>query len=248
MNADEYQKLADVENRHWFYVGKRIIVRSWLERLHPLEKNDLLVDCGAGTGTFAAEISGLCRVEAVDDHEESLMLARAKLGASQVKEGSCTNLPYANASIDVLTALDVIEHVQEDRKALEEFARVLKPGGIAVITVPALMALWSDCDVVLHHFRRYTRRTLAELVPTADFEIVHLAYINVAVLPIVFAVRKWRGAMRRLGIKLDGRSEDSIPPASLNALLRWLFVKPACQSTVTFPAGVGLLMVLRRLR
>ena len=246
MNPDEYANLARLEREHWFYAGKREIVRHWIQRAGRLEQNHLLADCGAGTGTFAAEMSSACRVLAFDDHEESLSLAREKLGSGRVRKGSCTDLPLADGEVDVLTALDVIEHVEHDRRALEEFARVLKPGGIAVITVPALMSLWSDWDVALHHFRRYTRRSLLDMIPRDHFEIVHCNYVNVAAFPIVWAVRKWRALKSRSGSRLQSRSEDAIPFAPLNTLLRWSFVGPACQSVIPFPFGVGLLAVLRR--
>ena len=173
-------------------------------------------------------------------------LARRKLGPAHVKKGSCTALPLEDGSVDVLTALDVIEHVEHDRQALCEFARVTRPGGIVVITVPALMSLWSDWDVALHHFRRYTRPTLLDLVPRDAFEVVHCNYVNVAAFPLVLLVRKWRALKAKLGWKIDARSEDAIPPAPFNALLRWSFVALACQRLVPFPFGVGLLMVLRR--
>ena len=246
MNPDEYANLARLEREHWFYSGKREIVRHWIQRVHPPAPEDLLADCGAGTGTFAQEMSAECRVLAIDDHEESLALAREKLGAARVKQGSCTHLPLADASADVLTALDVIEHVEHDRQALVEFARVLKPGGLAVITVPALMSLWSDWDLALHHFRRYTRRSLLDLVPREHFEIVHCNYVNVAAFPLVWTVRKWRTMKRRSRSSIQSRSEDTIPFAPLNALLRWSFVGPACQSVIPFPFGVGLLVALRR--
>jgi SAM-dependent methyltransferase len=246
MNPAEYANLADVEQRHWFYAGKRDLVRHWIRRFHPLEERHLLVDCGAGAGTFAAEMRSCCRVLAVDDHEEALAFARGKLGAERVCRGACDALPLADGSADVLTALDVLEHVREDRNAVEEFARVLKPGGLAVLTVPALMSLWSDWDEALLHFRRYSRRSLLALIPGDRFEILHSNYVNVAALPLVFLVRKCRALKRRLGWKTEARAEDAIPSRPVNALLRRLFVGLACQEWVRFPAGVGLLAVLRR--
>jgi len=154
-------------------------------------------------------------------------------------------LPLADASVDVLTALDVIEHVENDRAAMSEFARVLRSGGMAVISVPALMRLWSDWDATLHHYRRYTKSSLRETFP-GEFEILHMNYINVVALPAVYWVRKFRGLKRRLGFKTSLRSEDKIPPPWLNTFLRWLFVRAACQNAVRFPAGVGLLAVLRK--
>ncbi|HXB59735.1 MAG TPA: hypothetical protein VNU95_09230, partial [Candidatus Acidoferrales bacterium] len=97
----------------------------------------------------------------------------------------------------------------------------------------------------LRHFRRYSKSSLLKIIPS-EFEILHTNYINVAVLPIVLAVRKWRGLKNRLGMKTDVRSEDKIPAPWLNSMLGSIFVKPACQSAIPFPAGVGLITVLRK--
>jgi len=245
MNPDEYNNLAKVEGRHWFYAGKREIVRNWIQRFHPLKRTDLLADCGAGTGVFAAEMCAICHVIAVDDFEESLKLLHERLGEACVRKGSCTTLPLADASVDVLTALDVIEHVEDDLAAVREFSRVLRPGGIAVITVPALRMLWSDWDAALHHYRRYTKSSLLETIP-GEFEILHVNYINVAALPAVYLVRKFRGLKHWLRFKTASRSEDKVPPRWLNNFLRWLFVRTASQTVIQFPAGVGLLVVLRK--
>jgi ubiquinone/menaquinone biosynthesis C-methylase UbiE len=246
MNADEYAKLSEVEARHWFYSGKRDIVRFWLHRAGPLKPDDLLVDCGAGTGRFVEEMIPVCRALALDDHAESLVIARSKLGPERVVEGRCTALPFADNSVDAITALDVLEHVEHDDMAVREIARVLKPGGVLVVTVPALPSLWSDWDVVLHHHRRYTRRTLHALLNHPPLEMLHWNYVNVAVLPIVWAVRMLR-KFRRGTNSTDGpRAEDSIPPAPLNSMLRWLFVTLACQRLIHFPLGVGLLGVWRK--
>ena len=244
MNSDEYQKLAEIEDRHWFYVGKRQIVRIWLQRLRQLSPADVLLDCGAGTGRFAEEMIPYCQVIAVDDHAESLVLARDRLGPERVREGTCAQLPLGDSTVDVVTALDVLEHIADDRAALLDFIRVLKPGGIMIVTVPALRALWSDWDVILHHQRRYNKKSLLRLVEDARLEVVHCAYINVVALPAVWLVRKLQTLMRVLpGFK---RSEEHIPFSCLNNFLRWQFVSLATQRVIQFPAGVGLLAVLQK--
>ncbi len=241
MNPDEYTKLNELEKEHWFYSGKRDIVRYWINKLHPLSRNSLLVDCGAGTGQFAAEMQAVCQVIAVDDHDESLAIAKSKLGESAVRRGSCLALPVEDQSVDCLTALDVLEHVENDSGAIVEFARVLKPGAIAVITVPALNLLWSDWDVSLHHFRRYDRKSLLRLITTPHFDTEHWNFINVVALPPVWLSRKLRAIF-----PTSHRAEDNIPPKWLNRVLKKSFVDLACQRHVHFPAGVGLLAVLRR--
>jgi SAM-dependent methyltransferase len=246
LNPEEYAKLARVVREQWFYVGKRKIVQHWIQRVASPGPEHLLVDCGAGTGMFAHEVSRRCRVIALDDHEESLALAREKLGAERVLQGSCTNIPLEVGTVDIVTALDVVEHVENESLAMAEFARVLRRGGVLVVTVPALMLLWSDWDVVLHHFRRYTRKSLLAIVPTDKFDVIHVNYINVVALPLVLAIRKMRLLRQRLLRSAGSRSEDEVPLRPLNFLLKWTFVRLACQGWLQFPAGVGLLMVLRK--
>jgi SAM-dependent methyltransferase len=245
MNPEEYARLEEVEGTHWFYAGKRRIVFDCLRRLSMLERGRLLVDCGAGTGRFALEASRACTVIAVDDHEESLEIARRNLGMEAVRRGSCTALPLADGTADIVTALDVIEHVEDDRRAVAEMLRILKPGGIIVITVPAFQGLWSDWDVALHHFRRYRRAGLRPLLADAGFEVVRCDYINVLAFPAVWALRKWRTWFPKSSDRRGPRAEERIPPAWLNRLLFASFVLPAA-SGIPFPFGVGLLAVARR--
>ena len=245
MQPEEYDKLHRVEREHWFYSGKRAIVRHWLHATFPLRPDSLLLDCGAGTGLFAEEMAAHCRVVATDDHDAALQLLRQRLGPERVITASCDALPLPDNAIDCLTALDVLEHVADDASAVREFARVLKPGGVAIITVPAMQSLWSDWDTALHHFRRYDREGLRRLLDTS-FRILHLNYINVLALPAIWLTRKLRllGARRTNGARL----EEFIPPAPINLLLRKSFVSLACQQQVQFPCGVGLLAVIRNER
>jgi 2-polyprenyl-3-methyl-5-hydroxy-6-metoxy-1,4-benzoquinol methylase len=246
MNPWEYENLARIENQHWFYVGKRQIVRNWIQRTHPLRPEHLLVDCGAGTGVFAAEMKSRCHVLAIDDHDESLSIARTRLKENEVRKGSCAELPVESASADVLTALDVLEHVKNDQSALIEFGRVTRPGGIIVITVPAFMCLWSDWDVSLKHFRRYSKNSLLALVPESIFDVIHCNYINVLALPFVWLIRRLRPVARACNLAKKERLEDVVPVRCVNEGLRLTFVALGCQRYIKFPAGVGLLLVLRR--
>lgn len=246
MNPDEYAKLERVEREHWFYAGKREIVFHWLRKQGRLRSGQLLVDCGAGTGFFAKEATQFCDVIAVDDFEESLAIARRHLGENSVRKGSCTSLPLDDAVADSVTALDVIEHVEEDGKAVQEMARILKPGGTLVITVPAFQALWSDWDVVLHHHRRYRRANLVPLIRDAGLELVHCNYVNVLVFPAVYVVRKLRTLTSNGETARSDRAEEQVPGPLLNRFLKQTFVAPACQDVVQFPFGVGLLAVARK--
>ena len=243
MNAEEYANMERQEDTHWYYAGKRDIARGWLRRVGPPKAQDLLLDCGAGTGRFAREMEADCRVMVLDDHEESLRLLRTRFRPDQILSLAGDRVPLPDASLDYVTALDVLEHTPDDRAVVAGFQRLLKPGGVALVTVPAGMALWGDWDVALHHYRRYSRVQLAALFPSEHWELLQVNHTNVAVYPAVWVVRKWRKLFPAPAGRV--RSEDKQPVAWLNALLRWFFVRPALWR-VPFPFGVSLLLVARK--
>ncbi len=247
MNAEEYANLDRVEARHWYYAGKRELARRWLERARPILLADRLLDCGAGTGRFALEMEPRCHVTVLDDHEEALRLLRARFPAERVIGLAGDRVPLPDGSLEYVTALDVLEHVPDDAAVVRGFHGLLKPGGVALVTVPASMALWSDWDVALHHFRRYDRRGLEALFPAEQWELVYCNYTNVVAYPAVWLLRRWRGWFPASPGGADGKSraEDKVPAPWLNALLRRVFVGMAFWR-VPFPFGVSLVLVARR--
>ncbi len=243
VNTEEYANMEQMEASHWYYAGKRDFARGWLLRVGPPQASDQLLDCGAGTGRFALEMQAHCRVLVLDDHEESLRILRTRFRPEQILSLAGDQVPLPDGSLEYVTALDVLEHTPDDRAVVAGFQRLLKPGGVALVTVPASMALWSDWDVSLHHFRRYSRSQLKALFPLAQWELLHVNYTNVAVYPAVWLVRKWRKLFPLPAGQT--RREDQMPAPGLNELLRWLFVRPAYWR-LPFPFGVSLLLVARK--
>jgi ubiquinone/menaquinone biosynthesis C-methylase UbiE len=246
VNPEEYAKLERLDRTHWFYAGKKAIVRYWLERYLELKPDDLLIDAGMGTGSWLIEMSGRCRVLGLDDHDESIAIARPRLEAvnGQVLKTTLDHVDLASGCASAVTMLDVLEHLDDDRSALREMIRLTRPGGILIITVPALRWLWSDWDVVLHHRRRYHRPDLVKLVKEPGVELLRCAYFNSAALPLIALVRAWR----KLKPPRPGgaRAEDQIPAGWINSLLYHAMTVPARWGWLKPPAGVSLLAVLRR--
>lgn len=246
MNSDEYAKLERIDKEHWFYRGKRAIIRHWMNRYLELKKDDVFLDAGCGTGTLAQEMTEVCRVIGLDDHEESLELTRPKIEAAggRVLETGLEKVDLEDGCAAVVVLSDVLEHIDDDAAALREMARLVRPGGLILITVPALMLLWSDWDEALHHRRRYTKPGLMKLFDQPGMEILRCTYTNTFLLPAILLVRMWRKLFPpRPGAD---RAEDKIPPRFLNSLLFQILVKPACWGWFPPPAGVSLLAVLRK--
>jgi len=137
----------------------------------------------------------------------------------------------------------VIEHLDDDRQALQEFLRVVKPSGVVVLTAPALMSLWSEWDVALHHRRRYTLPQFLQLFDGLKVELIHASYINTLAFFPIFMLRQLRNL---LGKQQAGqRMEDWVPAKPINDILRGLFVFPALWR-VRMPVGVSVFAVLRK--
>jgi SAM-dependent methyltransferase len=246
MQSAEYEKLDAIDGIHWFYSGKRELVRYWMERYLTLESEDLAIDAGTGTGRWLVELGGRCKLLGLDDHDESLTIAKPRLealGGRVLKTGlDKVDLPANCAS--VITLLDVLEHLDDDAEALNEMIRLVKPGGLILITVPALRLLWSDWDVALHHRRRYHRRELLELVSRREVDVLRCTYFNSIALPLILLVRWWRKVVpTKPG---EARAEDKVPTPIVNNFLRWALVVPACWQWFHPPLGVSILAVLRK--
>jgi SAM-dependent methyltransferase len=241
MDAPEFATLARLEREHWFYRGKRDIVRHWVAALAPLDPDDVLIDVGAGTGQLIAELGTSCRAVGVEWHPAALAHGTGR--RARLVRGTIERLPIASGRAAVVTAIDVIEHLDDDAAGLAELVRVTRPGGVIVLLVPAFAFLWGEWDVVLGHRRRYTRAALLDLVRQAGLEVLHGAYVNTAAFAPVLVYRLVR---EHLGIGRSRRLENALPPAALNRLLHRCFVVPATWRWFSPPFGVSVFCLARK--
>lgn len=231
-----------LEDRHWYFAGKRDLALSLLNRYLP-GKPLLVLDAGCGTGRTLAELLRHHAAVGMEPFAGALSFASRHPGICLV-QGSLEQVPFRDAAFDAVTALDVLEHCDDDSRALEEIARTLTAGGVLLITVPAFRWLWSAHDEALHHRRRYSRPDMQALVEGCGFEVCKISYFNFFVFPLV--------AVARLASKLvcrnGGRSDtSSLPIAALNSILYWFQgVERAVIKIGSLPFGISLVCVARK--
>lgn len=188
MDDEELRRSAALEQRHWWYAGRRALVRR-LMRGVPAGR---AIDVGPGPGGNAAELRSLgWQVTGVELTETGASLC-ARRGVPVVR-GDAVSLPVADRSVDLVMSTDVWEHVEDHETVARESFRVLRPGGRLLVAVPAEMALWSGHDVALGHVRRYEREDLVALVEDAGFVVQDVKSWNVLLRPVARLRRSTSG-------------------------------------------------------
>lgn len=233
-------ELAAAEDRHWWFEGRRRILASVLHGLR-LPPDARILEAGCGNGANLSLLARFGTVSAFEPFDDDRRRAEAR-GSAHVLHGSLPGqVPFRDERFDVVLALDVIEHVEDDRASLRELAHRLTPGGHLVVTVPAHPFLWSRHDVRNGHHRRYTTRSLLRVVRAAGLQPVRWSHFNFLLFPIVAAVRI---AGRHVGA--DGAG-TSVPPAVVNDALTTIFgLERRLIPHVGWPYGVSLLVVARQ--
>lgn len=190
MDSTAYDKTDELENRYWWYVGRRFVFDNMLGRLYTRGKDSLIADVGCGTGGNIKTLQMHGRVVGLDISQKALDYCHSKgLTNTHLMPDRIPETGLESQSVDLITMFDVLEHIQDDRAALREYNRVLKPGGMIFLTVPAFKLLWSELDEHLHHFRRYKRGELEKKLKEAGFEIVKSSYLFFFTFPLVFLYR-----------------------------------------------------------
>lgn len=250
MELDEYKKMFDAEERHFWFRASRQIVQGWLERAMAeagMDRSARLVDVGAGTGGMLARLVGTCQTLGVEYAPAGVAFARSR--GLDVVRGGLPDLPLRDGTFDLALSMDVFEHVEDDVAAMRGIRRALRPGGRLITTVPALQWLWSEHDVALHHHRRYHKAEFAERLERAGFEIVHLSYYNSLLLPPIAAVRLAGRLRGRGGPAQPGQmpaSDVGEVPGPLNELLTRIFASESSLLRMTnLPVGASLIADVR---
>ncbi len=241
MEPQVYARMGAVEDRHWWFVGRRRIVNEIIARLARLPGPARILEAGCGTGGNLKMLSRFGAVSAFEPDEAARATAAAR-GLHDIRDGRLPDgIPFDGERFDLAVMLDVLEHLDDDVAALKALSDQITDDGHVLLTVPAYAFLWSHHDEARHHKRRYTRAQLLTTARAAGLEPVMLSYANTLLFPAIFI-------MRLLG-KITGstRDDDQLPGRAMNAVLRGIFsFERHVLGRLRMPFGVSLVMLARR--
>jgi SAM-dependent methyltransferase len=241
MQQHTYAIMDEVEGSHWWFVGRRAILESFLrgiaEKLRSKSREIKILDVGCGTGANLEMLSNFGEAAGVDVSDDALEFCRMK--GLKAQKGLAESLPFADESFELTTALDVVEHLDDDVAGLKEKFRVTKRGGYSLFFVPAFMWLWGVQDDISNHRIRYTKKQIVERLEKAGYKVERATYANWTFFAPILAGRT---IMKLTGIKPE--SENNITVSALNGIFGKLFsAERFWLQRFNFPIGVSIVLV-----
>jgi SAM-dependent methyltransferase len=239
VDSRNYDVIAELEASNWWYEARRDLLRRELSAHGPYRS---AVDVGCGIGANLPVLQELAAaVVGVDPNPDAVRWSAGRRGGSKIVLGSAAALDLADASADLVVCLDVLEHIEDDRAALREIRRILVPGGLLMVTVPAHPHLWNDNDQFSHHVRRYRKRDLAARL--SDWKVLEIGYWNGFAYPPMLAY----SSFRRLFPARRPTNNLRHIPGLFNGALRFLAVaENRLRHRIAPWTGTSLLAIARR--
>lgn len=248
MEQDYTGQYEDFELRHWWFVSRRAIIHSALDRVVDVLPSPRWLDIGCGTGVLLDSYERIPPQRKLGVEMDADCVERARRKGLDVWRTQPDAWDFDElGSFDLVTLCDVLEHVEDEEAAIKQVHRRLAPGGMTLVTVPALKGLWSDHDVVNHHFRRYHRPELLALFDPQQWDVLQASYFCSMLLGPIWLIRKAKNLRRRLtgenrqGIEHDFRFGPRLMDRTLQGLFglerHWL------SRGRTLPAGSSLMLL-----
>ena len=244
MESNAYQEINLIQDRHWWFLGRKQIIERILNSYLPQNgKFSKSIDIGCGPGVnlallqkFTDEVCGL------DNSDEAVRLAKQNYPSAEILKGDLLSYE-SNSKYELVTLLDVLEHIENDNLALKKIEDLLLPGGVALITVPAFKIFWSAHDERFGHYRRYTINELKrKICNSTSLQIKKISYFNFFLFLPILLFRLVKKISRR-----DSQSEFFILPAPLNYILMQIFsTETLLLPLMDLPFGVSIICVLTK--
>lgn len=242
LKIELYRTFFAIQKEHWWFVTKKDIVLNMIDRFLSKNFSNKVLDIGCGSGLMLNVLEEVGETFGMDMSDEAISFSK-EIFSGKVEKGMLPDqIPYEDNFFNIITALDVIEHVDHDVDALVAMRSRLVSGGKAVITVPAYMFLWSAFDDMNEHKRRYTLRELDSKLVQAGFTIEKISYYNTLLFPIVFFIRMMNNILNR-----DGDSDLDLPIRPVNFVLKMIFgIEKHLLKIINLPFGVSILAVVKK--
>lgn len=213
-----YKLMAEIEADHWWFAGRRAILKTVIKRVVSPRRDCCILDAGCGTGGNLNLLSEFGHVVGMEFNQEAIQSTKGKRIGKTIR-GKFPQLPFKKESFELIVVLDVLEHLDDDEDFLKGVASLLKPGGFVVVTVPAFSILWSEHDRIHHHRRRYRLNELDKVMDQAGLKVEYSSYFNFLLFPLVVVIRLVK---EHMGIG-KGSDDLAMPVGILNTLLRSIF-------------------------
>ena len=242
MEAREYDIMYRTEKDHWWFKGKRKIVFTQISKFLDEDKKYSILDVGCGTGIIVKEFSKLGDAMGLDIEIKALKFCQNR-GLKKLVQGDLMHLPFEDNSYDIVSIFDVLYHkdVKDDVAAMRELFRIIKPGGLLVLTDSADMKLWSRHDVAAHARERYSVPKMSSRLEKAGFEIKKVSYFNTLLYPAIFAYRKLDNILNK--DKPAKTNIDKTNPIVNSILYTLLWTESKMLKLVRLPFGVSIFVI-----
>jgi SAM-dependent methyltransferase len=243
MESDAYTLMAAHEANHWWFVGRRAVIDAVLDR-QGLPQDARILEAGCGTGGNLYLLQGRGSVYAFEPSAVAIDIARERHPGVTIAEGELPGfLPFAEGTFDLVAALDVLEHVEDDRASLAALVRQARPGGRILVSVPTHPILFGSHDRRLHHVRRYGVGELRTLVDSTGCTVEYFGAYNTILAPLAFGLRLAERVM-----PLDFGNQERLPAPGVNRILTSLFALegPIIRRGRALPFGLSHVALLRR--
>ena len=245
MDADEQERMKRMEEEYWWHVGRRYIIRRFMEHYLGPHGSLKILDVGCGTGRNLELLAQFGEAIGAEPPGPGLDQVRAMgIGEDTIVAGTATELPFEDNSFDLVTAFDVLEHLDDDSEGLKEIHRVLRPAGHFLLTVPAYRFLWSVHDEALGHRRRYVASEIHSLLNGNGFVSIRRSYAISFALPAIMSFRIAQGLVPSLSEQ--GASYVEVPERTNRFLTNLLKLEGRLMGAIDLPFGASIIALARR--